>query len=68
MWREGGADPTQYVGRSAGLSQGDTWFLLPEGWGARPRTRLYARARTYAHKKPPLQDGGHGSRNLLRSV
>lgn len=61
MWREGGADPTQCVGRSGGLSQGETWFLLPEGWGARPHTRIYTRARTYTHMKPPLQSASFSS-------
>lgn len=44
-----------------GVVPGETWFLLPEGWGARPRTRTYARARTYAHKKPPLQSASSSS-------
>ena len=52
MWREGRAETTQCVGRSGGLSHGETCFLLPDRWGARPHTRTYTHACTHTHMKP----------------
>lgn len=49
VWREGRAETSQCVGRSGGLSHGETWFLLPDRWGARPHTRIYTHACTYTH-------------------
>lgn len=46
MWREGGADPTQCVGRSGGLSQGRHGsFYLRDG----ARGRVHARTHVHAH-------------------